>query len=164
MAQYDWLHNESVTAFFDPNTMLALVEYRGILSADITAAVYKWIFQIVQQVPLDRGRGTIYDFREVTSFQRDNSAAVFKQSTTLNTTVDTTKHPAALIVGNYVQEHAVKLTMRITPQEERKRIVHSQQEALAFINAWNRKTGRIFDLDIRQLNDWPQPPSVGAGH
>ena len=164
MTEFDWLHTDSVTAFYDPDTMLGLVEFRGVLSADVTAAVYKWIFQIVQQIPLEQGRGSIYDFREVTEFKRDNSAAAFRQSTTLSTTVDTSNHPVALIIENFIQERAVKLIMRITPQEERKRIVHSQQEAVAFINAWNRRKGRIFDLDARQLNAWPQRPPATAAH
>ena len=162
MSEFEFLSTESVTAYYDPTVLLGLVEYRGELSAEVTATVYKWIFQIVEKIPLEQGRGSIYDFRQVTHFKRDNTTAAFRQSTALHTRVDTSNHPVALIVGNFIQEHAVRIAMRISPQEERKRIVHSQQEALAFINSWNRKKGRMFDLDIRQLNQWPQQPPAPA--
>jgi len=49
----------------------------------------------------------------------------------------------ALIVSTLLQENMVRVAMKITPQEHRKRIVKSEEAARAFIDEWHQKLSKI---------------------
>jgi hypothetical protein len=48
-------------------------------------------------------------------------------------------HPVALVVGSLYQRMTVKTAMNVTPQQKRKRIVESLEDALEFINQWQHQ-------------------------
>lgn len=138
-SQFPRIDSEPVTAYLDLDQGVAYVIYRGELRAESTIAVYKWINSLVGLVEPEQVRGSIYDFRAVTHFHRSNVHAIQKESHRVNIRFDTSRMPVALIVAQPFQEYAVRVAMRITPDEHRKRIVRSEAEALAFFGGWHAK-------------------------
>jgi hypothetical protein len=155
MATLKPLQIETSEAFYDDALRLVVVKYRGVVNSMVTAAVYGWVLELVANVPIETSRGSIYDFREATHFDNTNLRTVQRSSKKINVQVDVSNHPVALLVSNMLQEQMVRVSMKITPQEERKRIVKSEQDALAFINDWNEKHNAKFDLTAQQLAEWP---------
>lgn len=128
-----------VVSYFDDETGIVYVIYRGVLSPDVTAQVYKWMAESVQQMDIKLVRGGIYDFREVTDFNKGNLATANRESRSFNTKVDVSSIPAALIVSTLFQEQMVKVSMQITPGQDRKRIVKSMDDAVAFIKQFQKR-------------------------
>ncbi|MFN8371794.1 MAG: hypothetical protein U0694_02810 [Anaerolineae bacterium] len=134
------LELEQVSGHFDEDQGILFVTYRGLVTADTSAKVYAWIGRLVQQSSdIGVARGSVYDFRAVKDFVVGSITTTQTRSQTLNTKVDISNHPVALIVGNLYQRMTVKTTMNVTPQQRRKRIVESMDEALAFINEWHQQ-------------------------
>jgi bifunctional ADP-heptose synthase (sugar kinase/adenylyltransferase) len=133
------LELEQVSGYFDDESGILFITYRGLVTGDVSAKVYAWLGRLIQQGhdPAS-ARGSVYDFREVKDFVMGNLTTTHTRSQSLNTKVDITNHPVALIVGNMYQRMTIKTTMNITPQQRRKRIVESMEEALAFIEEWHR--------------------------
>ncbi|MFN8371790.1 MAG: hypothetical protein U0694_02790 [Anaerolineae bacterium] len=128
-----------VMAYFDDETGIVYVTYRGVLTPDITAQVYKWMMESVQFLDISQIHGGIYDFRQVTDFNKGNLATAHRESRNFNVKVDVSNIPAALIVSTLFQEQMVKISMQITPGQDRKRIVKSMDEATAFINQFRKR-------------------------
>jgi hypothetical protein len=126
-------------AYFDDETGIVHVTYRGILSPDVTAQVYKWMMESVQQLDVKQIRGGIYDFRQVTDFNKGNLATANRESRSFNVKVDVSSVPAALIVSTLFQEQMVKISMQITPGQDRKRIVKSMDDAITFIKGFQKR-------------------------
>jgi hypothetical protein len=126
-------------AYFDDETGIVYVIYRGVLSPDVTAQMYKWMMESVQQLDVKDIRGGIYDFRLVTDFNKGNLATANRESRSFNVKVDVSSVPAALIVNTLFQEQMVKVSMQITPGQERKRIVKSMDDAVAFIKQFQKR-------------------------
>ena len=87
---------------------------------------------------LSKARGSIYDFRLVTDFTNRNATTTQRESGKLNRNVDMRNHPVALLVNTIFQEQFVKAFMQLTPGDQRKRIVRSEEDALAFIANFHR--------------------------
>jgi hypothetical protein len=137
------LETEQVTGYYEADQHILFVTYRGVLTPDVTAQVYRWLGELIQNGPdpLDRVRGSIYDFRQVTTFDNRNLTSAQRQSQHLNHKVDVSNIPVALIAGSLYQEEILRVTMKITAQpahDERRRIVKSDAEALAFIDQFNK--------------------------
>jgi len=132
------LKTEQIEAEFDDIRGFLLVKYHGELSSDITKQFYGWLMGEMQANPekVSEARGSIYDFRDVTDFGMDNLSATQQSSKQVSKQADVTNHPVALIVNDVYQEGMVKLSMQVTEQQERKRIVKSVDEAVAFIQSW----------------------------
>ena len=156
------LKTEAVTARYDDDLRLVIVTYRHVLSPDVTASVYRWLGELIARIPVENARGSIYDFRSVTDFQLGNLSTAQTRSRNLNINVDLSKHAVALLVAGMYQEQMVRVSMRVTPQETRKRIVKSEDEALAFINAFNERHGLTFDIDAARLSQWPEVPPAAT--
>lgn len=127
-----------VSSTFDTTSRLILVTYYDTLSSEVTTEVYAWINNLIEGYGVETVRGAIFDFRLVTKFPPDNMRTVQRTSSTLNVKYDMSHIPVALLVRDFQQEQQVRLTTRITPQETRKRIVHSPDEAHAFIQEFHQ--------------------------
>jgi hypothetical protein len=138
MGKIKVLKTEQIEAEFDDIRGFLLVKYRGELSSDVTKQFYGWLMGEMQANPekVSEARGSIYDFRDVTDFGMDNLSATQQSSKQVSKQADVTNHPVALIVNDVYQEGMVKLSMQVTEQQERKRIVKSVDEAIAFIQSW----------------------------
>lgn len=127
------LEHENVTGYYDDTTHLLRVTYKGVVNAEVSARVYAWIGELVATMGLGESKGSVYDFRQVKDFAPGNVTTTQSRSSNLNTKIDMSKHPVALIASNIYQQKMVESVMHITPQEKRKRVVKSEDEALNFI-------------------------------
>ena len=131
------LELEQVSGGYDEEHQLLYVAYRGAVTAEVTTQVYAWARQLIADYGLGAARGTIFDFREVTNFVIGNLTATQYNSYQLNNLEDLQEHPVALLVNNIYQRAMVKAALNVTPQQERKRIVHTLEGAWAFIDDWH---------------------------
>jgi hypothetical protein len=141
MGKIQALKTEQIEAEFDDVRGLLLVKYRGELSSDVTKQFYGWLMGEMQTNPekVTEARGSVYDFRDVTDFGIDNLSATQQGSKQVTKQADVTNHPVALIVNDVYQEGMVKLSMQVTDQQDRKRVVKSMDEAVTFIQEWYKK-------------------------
>jgi hypothetical protein len=137
--EYPRLEDENVSAYYDTEKLILFVVYGEILSPEITAKVYEWVNSTSTPVDVEQSRGSIYDFRTVKRFSLGNLPTVQQKSLEMNRKDDLSHHPVALLIDNFYQESMVKTAMQMTPGQERKRIVHSIEEAYAFINEFQGK-------------------------
>lgn len=135
------LNTEHINTYYDSELKLLIVSYHGILSADITKQFYQWLIPTMQTNPhlITEARGSIFDFRDVQEFQASNITTTRRESGAASQTADISNHPVALIVDTMLQERMVESTMRLTVQRDRKRVVHSIDEAVEFINEWHQE-------------------------
>jgi hypothetical protein len=136
---FERLELPEVTAYYDEDQCIVFIAYAETLSPDISKAVYEWANRIATSEEVARSRGSIYDFRRVQKFNLGNLAVVQQKSTQLNRKEDFSNHAVALIVDTFYQESMVKTAMQISPGQERKRIVHSMEEALTFVENFHNK-------------------------
>lgn len=135
------VETEKFSAHYDINTCLLNVAYHGILSPAMTTEFYKWLGSMMRDYPehVMKARGSIYDFHDVTEFENSNLTTASRQSQQLNMRTDLKNHPVALVVKNKLQEQILRLAMKITPHDERIRIVWSMEEATNYINDFHRQ-------------------------
>lgn len=133
------LVQEGVTAYFDEKLGISFVTYKGVVSAEVTQALYGWVKDLLPLIGENATRGVIYDFRQVTRFTRDNLHTSRNESNKINQERDMSNHPLTMIVENTYQEQMVKISMQLTPIEERKRIVYSMEDAMDYIEQWHEE-------------------------
>ncbi len=133
--------SEDLSIYFDTDTGLAWAVYRGVMTASLIIKTYKTIAQLASQIADQQNAflGGIFDFRAVTDFDKYSLSTVMRESKRLNMKMDFSQLPVALLVGSALQEHMVRVTMKVTPQDYRKRIVHSEEEALEFFKEWHAR-------------------------
>ncbi len=141
------LDAEQASAYYDEAHHLIRVAYRGRLGSDVTLLVYDWIDTVVNAVGVEHILGEIFDFREVQEFLPENLQTARKTSKRMNVRLDTSQIPVALVVGNAYQEEMLRGPMQVSPEHARKRIVKSEDEALAFIDEWLQTHRQISILD-----------------
>lgn len=124
---------DQAEANYDETTRIARIAYKGRLHGDVTIAVYDWLDTLYGEFGTEGFNGQIFDFRQVEEFERDNLVTARRTSSKMNMRFDTSQIPAALIVGNHYQEEMLRTGMRIPTENIRKKIVWSDEEALAFI-------------------------------
>ncbi|RMG83055.1 MAG: hypothetical protein D6712_13685 [Chloroflexi bacterium] len=129
--------SEDLTAYFDDATSIAQVIYRGPMTASLTIRAYQWIAQITGVIGVEAIHGAVFDFRAVTNFESYTLSTVMRESKKANMKFDFSHVPVALLVGSGLQEQMVRVALKVSPQDFRKRLVRSQEEALAFIDEWH---------------------------
>ncbi|MCL4247347.1 MAG: hypothetical protein KJ065_04255 [Anaerolineae bacterium] len=132
---------EHYSAHYDAQRLLLFVRYQGALTPAISIQFYQWLIGAIKDNPhlLTEARGSIYDFRAVTELANTNMSSTQRQSQQVNQQVDLQNHPVALIAKDSVQQALLTATMRISPQQDRKKVVRSEAEALAFIDAFHEQ-------------------------
>jgi hypothetical protein len=131
------LDTPNIRAYFDEERGISLISYKGLLDSTVTTQLYAWVRELLPLLSPDATRGVIFDFRQVTQFASGNISTARDQSKQINQNQDATNHPVALIVSTLYQEQMVKVTMKLSPREERKKIVHALDEALTYIQQWH---------------------------
>lgn len=96
------------------------------------------MFKQVSAIGIENVRGGIFDFSQVDIFNLDNIWAVKQEVTSHASEVSFGDIPTALVVKTLYQENMVKISMRMNEQTDRLQIVHTQEEALAFIDGWHQ--------------------------
>lgn len=132
------LDSEQITARYDAQTRILHVTYRGVLTPAVSAQFYNWLTEQARTHPevVSTALGSIYDFRQVTRFESTNISSAQRQSQQVNREFDFSHHPVALIADTLYMQQLLAVTMKITPQMERKRIVSSPEEAVEFISSF----------------------------
>jgi hypothetical protein len=130
------LDTENFSAHYDTDKRILFVTYRGILTPQVTMQFYQWLGKMIENRPelVGEALGSIFDFRQVTKFDHRNLTSAQRQSQHVNTQVDLSHHPVAMIASSMLQEQILRLELKISPQQTRKRIVHSEEAARVFIN------------------------------
>lgn len=133
------LDTEQITVTFDTDTGISVVTYRGELSPQVTVQYYQFLPKFLEVVDVQDIYGSIYDFRQVTKFHNTNLSTAQRASQSANTHYDFSAIPIALLVETLLQEQMVRVSMKVTPQETRKRIVKSEAEAKAFFKSFHQR-------------------------
>lgn len=122
---------------YDSDQRIVFATYKDTLTPEISSQFYAWV-AMPKDLQLKDFRGAIFDYRQVKRFHNYNIHTTKRASQTANLKFDMSHIGVALIVQTYYQEQMIRATLALTPQQERKRIVHSDAEALAFIEEWER--------------------------
>lgn len=132
------LETENVSAYYDTEARITFVTYRGELNAQVTDTYYQWLNRLIVALDGAVSRGVVFDFRAVTNFHKSNLIATNRNSRqTKRRHPNTHTHPVALITATMYQESMVRITTHLTGQEWRKQIVHTMDDAIAFIDSWH---------------------------
>ena len=132
------LQTDNASAVYNTETNIATVTYRGALTPSVTAQAYQWLFINAVKIGVENINGGIFDFREVTTFELANIRTVKREKTVHADKVNFNQIPTALMVKTLYQEQMVRVSMRVTEQSDRLRIVYSEEDALAFIKSWHQ--------------------------
>ncbi|MDX2076299.1 MAG: hypothetical protein SFZ02_07695 [bacterium] len=135
MQTYEELHTNNVNGFFDTKSRILRVTYRGLVTAQVTRDVYAWIGRLIVGAGgnINIALGSIYDFRDVAQFDSLTLSTTQRSSQAVNRDTQLRYHPVALIVSTPFQREYVRLTMKVSPQEDRKKIVETIEDAEEFI-------------------------------
>lgn len=127
------LETEQASAHYDPETRIARIAYRGYLSSDVTVEVYAWLEYLYRTLGAEGFYGQIFDFRQVEAFEPSNIKTARRVSNRINMIIDTSRIPVSLLVGDFYHEQMLLSAMRVSPENVRKKIVWTEEEALAFL-------------------------------
>jgi len=131
------LETTQASARYDEDNNVVWITYRGILDADATAKVYTWLADFFNTRDNTSIAGEVFDFREVQTFGPDNLFEARKKSRGFNLKQDISHLPVAMICANFYQEEILRGPMQNVPENNRKAIVRTDQEALDFIDKWH---------------------------
>ncbi len=135
----DPLKIDQAEAYFDLETHIAYIAYRGVLHADVTVQVYDWLDAVYDEVGLENVHGQVFDFSAVEMFDPGNLKVARRTSSRANMKQDTSHIPVGLIVSTPIHEETLRTDMRILPENTRKKIVWSMEAALEFIETWHKE-------------------------
>lgn len=129
------LEHPNVTAHYDETLRVAYITYRGKLDADASVSAYNWLadLNIAVGVPY----GEVFDFRQVTEFMPDNLMEARKKSRRRNMRPTIHNMPVAMVVKDFYQEEILRGPMQNVPENQRKAIVHTVEDALTFLHQWH---------------------------
>lgn len=136
------IHGENYTIKLNEETGILHSTYRDVVNGKTTARLYMDGAKIVREYGVEKIQGMIIDFRTVERFERDNLASTQRESYNLNAKMSIDHIPVALIVQTPLQEQTLRISIRATPDQHRKKIVHSEDEALQFIDAWHQQRNK----------------------
>lgn len=131
------LMTEQATARYDADERILYIAYNGYLNAQTSAIVYQWIQQVIDAVGIETIYGEIFDFRQVIEFAPDNLMEARKKSRRLNLTQAVHNMPVAMIVKDFYQEEILRGPMQNVPENQRKAIVKTMDDARAFLDEWH---------------------------
>lgn len=133
------LDSPGASGYFDEADKILKVTYRGALTSDVTNSVYRWLGRLIRETggDISEARGSIYDFREINYIDIANLLAAQQNSTHLNVKFDMRNHPVALVVATPEQRDFVTMSMHVTPEETRKKIVETIEAGIQFIEAFH---------------------------
>jgi|SRR5579859_1874299 len=133
------LDTPQVTCVYDDTSHLAYITYYDVVTADVTAEVYAWMFRMCDHYGAQHFHYCVFDFRKVSRFDHTNTRKIGQSAGQLNVNYDLNHVPVPLIVRDGNQEQLVRMAMHLTPQEKRKRIVKSIGEAWVFMNDYRQE-------------------------
>lgn len=136
------LNTSTLKITLDTRNMVVLVSYHKELNAENTMLMYGWLMEAFYKYGNIGVRGIVYDFTDVQKFTPSNLISTQRGSMAINSQLDLSRMPVAMIVKSVMQEQQVSIAMNITPGEQRKRIVHNMAQAMMFINDFHRNSAQ----------------------
>lgn len=133
------LNETNVTAHIDIDTGLIHVVYQETITPQVTKQFYEWLYDIASKHDLAGIQGATFDFRNVKTFHQSNLRTAQKESRSANNKLSMSHIPVALVVQTIYQEQMVRISINLTQQTQRMKIVKSMDEAFAFIKEWNQQ-------------------------
>jgi hypothetical protein len=133
------LETEQASAYYDPESGIVFVAYSGVLTSEPAKEVYAWLGKLLQEIDINSLHGQVFDFRNVSEFDNSNLKTARRTSNRMNMSVDTSHVPVALLVSDPYHQEILLGSMRISPENVRKKIVWSEDEALEFFASWHNK-------------------------
>lgn len=130
------LEKDGFAAYLNEETKIPHVTYPDHLTPTVTINMYKWFGDLIDEWGLDNLRGCIFDFTHVTKFHPSNFRTARAESRKINDKADLGKFPVAFLVQDMKQEQMLRVSMRLTQNPARLRIVYSIDSAIAFIKEW----------------------------
>ncbi|MDQ7025310.1 MAG: hypothetical protein Q9P44_07095 [Anaerolineae bacterium] len=131
------LTHPNVSANYDAEHGIAYITYSGLLTAEVSTAVYEWLSALIEEIGIDNMYGEVFDFRDVKEFMPDNLLQARRKSRGYNLRNNVKKLPIAMIVENFYQEEILRGPMQNVEENKRKRIVRKLDDALAFLHEWH---------------------------
>lgn len=131
------LKREQATAYFDEDSRIAYITYRGVISGEESTAVYDWLADLVEEQGLENIYGEIFDFRLVSEFAADNLMEARRNSRRYNMRNNVRNLPVAMIISNYYQEEILRGPMQNVEENKRKTVVWNMDDARAFLDEWH---------------------------
>lgn len=132
------LKHPKATARYDEETGIIYVNYSGLLDGETSTAVYNWLGDLTAAIGIEKMRGEVFDFRDVTEFMPDNLMDARRNSRRYNMRNNIKQLPVAMIVKDFYQEEILRGPMQNVKENQRKTIVWSPEEALTFIEDWHK--------------------------
>jgi hypothetical protein len=133
------LEIDQAKANYDEESQIIHIAYSGVLSGDVTVAVYSWLDELLHEIGTENVYGEIFDFRKVIEFAPDNLSTARRTSSKMNMKMDTSQIPVALLISDAAHQEIFHSSMRISPQNMRRKIVWSKDEALEFFDEWHQQ-------------------------
>ena len=133
------LDAEQIKAVYDDTSRLMRVTYFGDLAEETPQLFYKWLDQLHEAIGIKNVHGAIFDFRKMTKFHESNLSSTVKESRSANRNIDMSHLPVVFWVQSAYQEEIARILIKLTPQKNRRTFARSEEEALAFIEAWHRE-------------------------
>lgn len=133
------ISTKQASLWADIETHFIYIIYYGVVTAQATADVYGRMFGNLDMIGVENIKAGLFEFRHVSKFDNSNLQSVKRSSTTINKQYDMSNIAVSLIVGNFHQEQMVRLAMKVSPQEERKKIVFSLTDSYQFIEDFHKK-------------------------
>lgn len=131
------LKREQASAYFDEESHIAFITYRGVLSGEESTAVYDWLADLVEEIGLENIYGEIFDFRLVSEFAADNLMEARRNSRRHNMRNNVRNLPVAMVISNYYQEEILRGPMQNVEENKRKTVVWNMDDARAFLDEWH---------------------------
>lgn len=118
------------------SNQIVYITYPAYLTPQVTTQMYEWFTELYQTLGVASVNGCIFDFRQVEKFHPSNLKTAQKESRKINEQFDLKAFPVAFWVENLLQEQMLRVSMQLTQNSERLRVVHSEEDALSFFAEW----------------------------
>ena len=134
------MEEDGLDGHFDEATKIVWVIYPKILAPEVTIKMYTWYDQLAQELGgFSAMKGCIFDFRNVRKFHPQNARTAQVESRKINEKYDLSAFPVAFLVKDMYQEQMLRVSMRITQNSSRLRLVFTEDEGVKFILNWKQE-------------------------
>ncbi len=133
------LEIDGFAAYLNEETKIPHVTYPEYLIPQVTIDMYAWFGDLIDERGIENLRGCIFDFRQVKKFHPSNFRTARAESRKINDKADLSAFPVAFLVEDMKQEQMLRVSLRLTQNPARLRILYSFESAVAFIKDWYKE-------------------------
>lgn len=133
------MEQDGLDAYYDDYLQIARVTYPSELNGVITIRMYRWFEEVANAVGISHIKGALFNFCDVTYFHPNNLRTARRESKRINEKFDLKFFANAFFVEDLRQEHMLRVSMKLTQNSDRLRIVHSEADGIKFIEDWHKQ-------------------------